>query len=407
MPRKTRYWKNRKLPEGVFVLPTQQGDMVLVRVTIAGRRRKKFFGPASSIAIDQAIAWRNQRTEDKRLGRIGVESGPVSWSIEQYCDIYWRLHGSQRLERDGATINKEACGNYRRNLGYIKAAWGRRLGETISYLDVQSYRVNRRRQGVTDSTINREHGVITHLFNQMRRWRKVGEVPKNLRLPDENPGEMVPRPSEIGQVRTRILTKSEFDSLYMAADSRIRRIVLAEMNAPLRFEDLSLLTKDKVKTVIIDINGVPTKRLEFKGVQNKTGQEYFIPVNAVLKELIRTAPGNALLDMRGFPKRWTRAVTRAGLGKTGLVFRDLRRSAATFLHEQGEGLKTISKMLGHSNLQTTERYLGLRAENLHGASAKLATTFVPPAGQSIQMVPKSVPERSRDAGGKYAEQVEK
>ena len=67
---------------------------------------------------------------------------------------------------------------------------------------------------------------------------------------------------------------------------------------------------------------------------------------------------------------------RAGL--PGLQFRDLRRTAATALHDNGVRLKTISAMLGHATTSTTERYLGLRAENLQAAGKILGMLYQPP-----------------------------
>ena len=158
------------------------------------------------------------------------------------------------------------------------------------------------------------------------------------------------------------------------------------MNAPLRKEDLRQLTKDKIVRHL----------KEFKGIQNKTGQDYYIPINGPLDELIRTAPGNEILNFSGFEKRWRRAVARAG--HKGLEFRDLRRSAATAMHEGGIKLKVISKMLGHASVSTTERYLGLRAENLHEAGQVLGARFgVPETDKSpFQLVPKLVSDNSEN-----------
>jgi hypothetical protein len=72
-------------------------------------------------------------------------------------------------------------------------------------------------------------------------------------------------------------------------------------------------------------------------VQAKTGKEYSLPINEVMWDLIRTAPEERLLDFTGFESRWKRTVKRASL--KGLQFRDLRRTAATTLHDGGEKLR--------------------------------------------------------------------
>jgi integrase len=218
-----------------------------------------------------------------------------------------------------------------------------------------------------------------------------------LLLPEDNPGELVEKKSEDEFIRSRILTDEEFKTLYMVADTQIKRIIIAEMNAPLRKEDLRQLTKDKIVRHL----------KEFKGIQNKTGQDYYIPINGPLDELIRTAPGNEILNFCGFEKRWRRAVTRARL--KSLEFRDLRRSAATAMHEGGIKLKAISKMLGHASVSTTERYLGLRAENLHEAGQVLANRFAIPQVEesSFQLVPKLAPGYGKMVSEESSEVIDK
>jgi integrase len=141
------------------------------------------------------------------------------------------------------------------------------------------------------------------------------------------------------------------------------------------------------------------KLSQFKGIQAKTGREYTLPINEALWDLIKTAPGDEILDFTGVGRRWKRAVKRAGL--RDLQFRDLRRTAATTLHDAGEKLRTISAMLGHGAVTTTIRYLGLKDENLKQAGDILAGKYRTPADPEnvsfrVQSVPESVPQGQRN-----------
>jgi integrase len=138
------------------------------------------------------------------------------------------------------------------------------------------------------------------------------------------------------------------------------------MNLPLRYKDLKGLRKENINY----------HRNQFVGVQTKTNKEYYLPINKVMWDLIKTAPTNEILDFRAFAFRWKRAIRRAGL--KGLQFRDLRRTAATALHDSGIPLKTISVMLGHSDVRTTIRYLAIKNENLNQAGAILESKYQPP-----------------------------
>jgi integrase len=358
-------FKGRFLPAGVYLDRTR--NYVFVRLKQNGKIHKKPIGRFDDPGVvDRAIAKLYQMREQQRLGTLGIERPSEQMSVEDACDLYHQLHGSNRESKKGIK-------QFVRNLAYIKTAWAGRYIDTITYLDVKEYRKARLKDGVKESTVNREHTVITSLFNKLKNWRKIGQIPKHVKLPDENPGSLVQKADELPFVRSRLLSHEEFEMLWRCADHRMRRIVRAEMNAPLRLEDLKQLTKDKINA----------KANEFRGVQTKTGIPYYVPISEPMWELIRSAPGNQILDFSGFHLRWPKIARRAGL--PGLQFRDLRRTAATALHDHGTKLKTISAMLGHSTISTTERYLGLRAENLQAAGKILGGLFLPPKDEPAAM----------------------
>jgi len=235
---------------------------------------------------------------------------------------------------------------------------------------------------VAESTINREQTAIITMFNKLVEWRKVGQIPRSILLPEANPGRGVKKVNEDRFIRERLLSDEEFKKLLACADPRTRRIILAEMSLPLRLEDLKQLSKKNINY----------KLGRLKGVQAKTGKEYSLPINEVIWDLIKTAPSDRILDFMGFEGRWKRVVKAAGL--KGLQFRDLRRTAATTLHDGGEKFRTISAMLGHGAVTTTIRYLGLKDENLKEAGDLLASKYSAPVengANPVQSVPESVP----------------
>lgn len=381
-------FKGRLLPTGIYLDKTRK--YVYVRIKQDGRLFKKPIGRFDDPdVVDRAIAKLYQMRDQQRLGTLGIERPSEQMTIEDACDLYHKLHGANRESKKGIK-------QFVRNLGYIKMAWAGRYVDTITYLDVKDYRKERLKHGVKESTINREHTVMTSLFNKLKNWRKIGQIPKHVKLPEENPGSLVEKADELQFVRSRLLSQEEFEMLWRCADQRMRRIIRAEMNAPLRLEDLKQLTKEKINA----------KANEFRGVQTKTGINYYVPITEPMWELIRTAPRSEILDFSGFHLRWPKIARRAGLA--GLQFRDLRRTAATALHDNGVPLKTISAMLGHATVSTTERYLGLRAENLQAAGKILGTLYQPPADESttIQSDHKSDPIAPEISGEKFVKLVE-
>jgi integrase len=367
-------WRHRLLERGVVI---DKRGYVYVRYRVAGGRPKELIGKTTDPeVIDRAnfraIAIRHGR---RRQGS-DFEPRKARLLVQDAADLFLRLHGEKRQSIKGAK-------QFSRYVRFIKEAWSDRYVDTITRDDVHDYREKRRKQGVVESTINREHTAITTLFNRLTEWRRSGQIPRNCALPEENPGRGVRKVNEDRFIRQRLLTDTEYENLFACADQRLRRILVAVLNLPLRLEDLRRLS----------LANVDRRRSQFTGIQAKTGREYYLPINEPLWDLIRTTSGDRLLDFTGFRRSWDRALRQAGL--EGLQFRDLRRTAATALHESGRvSLRTISAMLGHASVTTTIRYLGLKNENLAEAGNVLAAKYGCTAENGlmpVQRVPKRVP----------------
>ena len=383
-------WRNRVLERGVVI--DKSRGYVYVRYRIAGRKRKELIGRASEAEVIDRANFRALTIRQARRSQ-GSEFEPrrVRLLVEDAADLFLRLHGEKRQSTKGIK-------QFVRYVRLMKQAWSGRYADAITRDDVRDYRHKRSKQGVSESTINREHTAITTLFNRLVEWRRSGQLPRHTLLPEENPGHAVPKVSEDRFIRQRVLSDAEYQNLWACADQRLRRIILMEMNLPLRLEDLRRLTRANVN-----------HRLgQLVGVQAKTGREYALPINEPLRELIRTAPGDEFLEFTGFVRRWRRTVRRAGL--KGLQFRDLRRTAATALHEGGIPLRTISAILGHASVTTTIRYLGLKSESLSAAGEVLAAKYAPMAENGMaaaESVPKSVPTMPENTPENFQERVVK
>ena len=55
----------------------------------------------------------------------------------------------------------------------------------------------------------------------------------------------------------------------------------------------------------------------------------------------------------------------------GVQLRDLRHEAGSRFEEAGVSITFVSKILGHTNLTTTSRYLNIHRRGLHAAMEKL------------------------------------
>lgn len=341
----------RVVPRGVIV----DGGRVYTRLSTNGRLIKKSFGSLKDPgALNAAVREANRHHDDKRLGRQGLERPAELMSVEEAARLYMIHHGSK----------KPSAVNYERVMRKFSAMYSGRTVDSFSYLDVEAYRRARGKDGISPSSQNREHTIITHFFNCLRKWKRLKVIP-NVRLPEGNPGSEVPRVSEKQFRRKRVLSPQEFDQFLKSATIQVRRVCLAAVHTGLRRKDLMALTLDNVNTI--------TSTLE--GEQSKTERPYAIPISPTMFEIIETAPDHFILDFTNWHKEFARAKQRAGID---FQFRDLRRTAARAMLVQGTDIATVSSFLGHATLAMTENYVQAEPEHKRAAVEGLAGLYRAP-----------------------------
>jgi integrase len=98
----------------------------------------------------------------------------------------------------------------------------------------------------------------------------------------------------------------------------------------------------------------------------KSGESRKVPLNdaalGVVAKYLMTCGGGRLFKSCEIKEAFYFAMKRAGI--EGARFHDLRRTFATQLMEGGIAMGKIARLLGHSSVITTERYLVYGDENL-------------------------------------------
>lgn len=98
----------------------------------------------------------------------------------------------------------------------------------------------------------------------------------------------------------------------------------------------------------------------------KTNRTRVIPIIPALRPWLKHFP--LVMTAFGVQSAWRRARVAAGMEHVN--FHDLRHSSASILIACGVDLYTVSKILGHSNIQTTTRYAHLQVEQQRNALIK-------------------------------------
>jgi integrase len=108
--------------------------------------------------------------------------------------------------------------------------------------------------------------------------------------------------------------------------------------------------------------------ITFPASNTKTAKMRVVPIIPALRPWLYHYP--LRMTLNGVQSAWRRARVKAGMPHAN--FHDLRHSCASILLALGADLYTIGKILGHANIQTTQRYAHLQVEAQREALDKLS-----------------------------------
>ncbi len=225
--------------------------------------------------------------------------------------------------------------------------------------DFAKYRDDRVKDGVTNSTINRELSAmrvaIQTSIDEWDCWIPENPVKSLVKLP-ENPA------------RERRLLTGEYDKLMRACQRNSKfsspsifwcpAINFAIETAMRLSEQLNLLWQN------VDL----TKRTAFLSAEiTKGNRSRTVPLSdkaiKVLHEIPRHINGKVFPMSLNYHNKGWRALTKRG-GIVGLRWHDLRREATSRLFESGLSVTEVQSVTGHRTLQMLSTYTAHEAEKI-------------------------------------------
>jgi len=248
---------------------------------------------------------------------------------------------------DYAKNNKKSWRDdqYRINAS-LKPFFGEQEIDNITPLDIEKYRSERLKTGVTKSTVNREMTILIKMFNLAIDWN----------LTDRNPAAKVRLFSEKDTQKERILLREEEARLLKACPAHLRPIVVVALHTGMRRGEILGL---RWRQVDLD-------RRQLRVENTKSGKNRLIPINNVLWlefEALRAYAGpsglvfanpRTRLQFTEVKKSFRSSCQAAGI--EGLRFHDLRHTFATRLIEAGADIISVKELLGHFSVRLTQRY---------------------------------------------------
>ena len=354
---------------------------------IAGRQRRMTFARWPEWTVTAARERARELRRDVDLGRDPLEERDQVRSaarIQDLIDRYLKEHCT-RLSPTNASDQRSMM------LKLVAPHWGKKLVTDITKADVEKLlakiaegrarphkqKPNNRARKLQPSKptpvrANRVGEALRKMFNLAIEWG----------MREDNPASGFYR--RVENARERFLTKDEIDRLARALDddedqraAGIIRICLltgarvGEVRQS-RFEqfnlELGIWTKPAATTKQRKIHRVPISDEVAAIVRQRQllvpkGTPWLFPGDV---------PGQPVKEIRRF---WRRIQVAADIGDARI--HDLRHTFASLLVSGGASLEMIGKLLGHTQMQTTQRYAHLLDAPLRAGLDAVASAVRP------------------------------
>jgi integrase len=245
-----------------------------------------------------------------------------------------------------------------------------RLSE-ITSLAIERYKGQRKQDGVSEVTINRELAFLKNLFMKAMEWGHAADNPvKPVKFYREDNG------------RVRVLTEEEEMQLLVCCPPQLRPLVVTALHTGFRASELLSLTWTDVD--------FRRQRVTVQAAYAKNGESRSVPMNAVVRTTLWTlqqqgSGGSRVFctrqgtPYRSFHQTFITAVRKARLAD--VTFHDLRHTFASRLVMAGVDLATVKELLGHKHLAMTLRYTHLSSDHKQAAVQALE-----PVGEKVPTI---------------------
>jgi integrase len=345
-------WDSTLAGFGIKVLPSGKRRYVVKYRHGGGRSGQQRWyqvGTHGTITLDQARDTARQvlaavgRGEDPQASKQGFREAPT------VAELWQRFETEHLSSRKPKTIT-----NY-------KQVWRLHIAQQLAQKKVADvtrddiYRLHRKVSHAPYQA-NRTLAVLSKMFNLAERW--------NIRADGTNPCRHVEKYKETA--RKRYLSSEEISTL----GKSMRQGLISQEETPHMIGgiQLLLLTGARVSEILgAQWDWIDWERRILNLPDSKTGAKPIYlsePAIDILKHLksLPSADTNPYVIAgrnKGKPldnlrKPWGRIQARAG--RSGIRIHDLRHTAASIGVSQGMSLPVISRLLGHTQASTTQRY---------------------------------------------------
>ncbi len=293
-------------------------------------------------------------------------------TFAELCDYFEKHYVKAAEYVEGRKVSGvRSLATAKGQLTVLRDHFGGRQLRSITHGDVREFRATRLGQKTrTDgqrsiASVNRELSMLRRMFNVAQREGWI------LRNPFASGDSLISVADE--QKRERILTRAEEAKLLAACEgpqrAHLKGILICALDTGMRQGEIfSLRWRDvDFENGLVNIQAFHTKTMKERQVAMTTR------LALELEQLKASAPDNPNDLVFGINDNVKRSFTaaRSDAGLKDVRFHDLRHTAATRLVGAHVPLSEVGRVLGHTQANTTYRYVNANIETARRAAAAL------------------------------------
>lgn len=241
---------------------------------------------------------------------------------------------------------------------HILPVFGKMHMDQITEQSIIEYHHKMGRQGYAPASANKIVILLRYMFNLAIKWKISGVV--------SNPTANVPL-YEVNNAKERYLTPEE--------TRRLVDVIQNSQNTQLKYIVPLLLSLGCRKSELLNSKweDFDLHKRSWRIPMTKSGKPRHVPLSEGVLQLLAQVPRwegcpyvvpnpKTLKPFVSIFYAWDTARKQAGMPE--LRIHDLRHSFASFLVNNGRSIYEVQKILGHTQLKTTQRYSHLSPETL-------------------------------------------
>jgi integrase len=344
----------------------------ILKTRIGGGRaapiRKPTLGKLGDLTLDQA---RTKARDWRALAANGVDptrhKEEVGRTVNDLCDEYLDVHAPRkRSAADDAAKIKQ----------HIKPRIGRKLLKDVAYTDIERLHRSMKK---TPYAANRTLALLSKMFSLAVKWEWLDRNPaKGIERYVEEKRERFLKPDEIQRLSQALIDYVDVAQRPSQAQKSVDAIRLLMLTGARRSEALSATwdmfdfdtgvwikpsSHTKQKKVHRAPLSPPALQLLQEIKHRVNGSDYLFPSRSSSKH-------PHLMELK---KAWAKICELADLEDVRI--HDLRHTFASILASGGASLPLIGALLGHTQVQTTQRYAHLMDDPLRVATSRVGAAI--------------------------------